>query len=73
MLDLCQFYDERTTVKNEASLINECDESTEIVITVYDIIMVSTIRYHHGQFEEAISAIRHGSHVIDIVTILNWS
>jgi hypothetical protein len=27
------------------------------------------IQYRHGQFEEATSAIRHGRHVADIMTI----
>jgi hypothetical protein len=36
MVDLWRFYDEKTIVKNGASLINEHDEFTEIVTTVYD-------------------------------------
>jgi hypothetical protein len=31
-----------------------------------------TIQYRYGQFEEATSTIQHGSHVADIMTILNW-
>jgi hypothetical protein len=32
-----------------------------------------TIQYHHWQFEDTTSSIRHGSNVTGIVTILNWS
>jgi hypothetical protein len=36
MVDLWWFYDEKIIVKNEASLMIEHDDPTEIVITVND-------------------------------------